>query len=443
MLFNMKRIKASILITLCLSVAQYALAKDTNIHDVRLWRAPDKTRIVFDLDQAIQHKIFTLKNPDRVVIDIPKTAMSANLSKIDLKNTPIVSLRSGAQGEGSLRIVLDLSKSVQAKSFFLKKSGRADDRLVIDLKDVKAHQKAVKKTVNDAKKEKRNLIVVVDAGHGGEDPGALGPKGVLEKKVVYAIAKKLAAYFNKERGYKAVMVRNGDYYVGLKKRREIARKHNADMFVSIHADAFRSPQAHGSSVYSLSSKGASSASAQFLADSENQADLIGGVSLSDKDKLLSSVLLDLSMTYKMESSLEVGASVLSNMGEISRLHSRSVEQAAFAVLKTPDIPSILVETGFISNPKEAKKLNSSSYQNKMARAIFRGINGYFQRKAPEGSYIASKYNKPNKNASYVVERGDTLSGIASRYEVSMKKLQDYNRLSSNSLRIGQKLKIPN
>lgn len=441
MLVNIKRIITGILITLCLSAAQYALAKSATIHDVRLWRAPDSTRIVFDLDQAIEHKIFTLSNPDRVVIDIPNAAMSANLSKIELKDSPIVAVRSGANGANMLRIVLDLSHSVKAGSFFLKKSGRADNRLVLDLKDIAAHQKTATKTMNDASSEKRNLVIAIDAGHGGEDPGALGPNNIYEKKVVFAIAQQLENYFNKEKGYKAVMVRTGDYFVGLKDRREIARKAHADMFVSIHADAFKNPQAHGSSVYSLSSKGASSASAQFLADSENQSDLVGGVSLNDKDALLSSVLVDLSMTYKMESSLEVGANVLHNMGAISRLHSTTVEQAAFAVLKTPDIPSILVETGFISNPTEAKKLDSRHYQQKMARAIFQGIDGYFQLKAPEGSYIAWKYKKPDQNL-HLVEKGDTLSGIANRYAVSMNTLRNHNRLSSNSLQIGQKLIIP-
>ena len=442
MRFFFRRFITGALIALSLGVVPYALAEDANIHDVRLWRAPDKTRIVFDLDRAVEHKIFTLENPSRVVIDIPNAVMKADLNVVDLKKSPIISLRSGNQGKNELRIVLDLSDTVKPKSFFLKKSGKSDDRLVVDLADSKATQQGVAKTIKAENKNRRDLIIAVDAGHGGEDPGAIGPNKVYEKKVVFAIAEELARLFEKEDGYSVVMVRSGDYYVGLKDRRDIARNERADMFVSIHADAFKSPQAHGSSVYSLSHKGASSASAQFLADSENQADLVGGVSLSDKDALLSSVLVDLSMTYKMESSLEVGASVLHNMGSISRLHSSTVEQAAFAVLKTPDIPSILVETGFISNPKEAKKLNSSAYQKKMAKSIFQGIHQYFQHKAPEGTYIAWKYQKPKDDRLYVVESGDTLSEIANRYDVSMNKLRSFNSLSSNNLHIGQKLKIP-
>ncbi|NRB37265.1 MAG: N-acetylmuramoyl-L-alanine amidase [Pseudomonadales bacterium] len=419
------------------------LLANAAIHEVRLWSSPDKTRLVFDLDKPVAHKIFSLKNPSRVVIDIPAANMDFDTSKLVLKGTPIRLIRSAKKNKTDLRIVLDLDSNVSAGSFLLKKNGDADDRLVLDLKYLKGGVKkpTVVQTAKAQQKKQRNLIIAIDAGHGGEDPGATGPGRVREKRVVYAIAKKLAAKFNQHKGYKAVMIRSGDYYVGLSKRRELARKHNADLFISIHADAFTSPQAHGASVYALSNKGSSSSFAKFLAQRENKSDLFGGVSISDKDHILSSVLLDLSMTYKMDASLDVGKYVLKEMGTFTHLHSKRVGQAAFAVLKTPDIPSLLIETGFISNPKEAKNLNSRVYQQKMADAIFTGVNRYFKAKPLDGTYIAAKYGK-KRGKSYIVESGDTLSGIAVRYNVPMKSLRKHNRLSSNSVRIGQVLKIP-
>lgn len=434
------RLCLMLILSTCTSLSVAA----SKIHDVRLWPSPDKTRVVFDLDSPVDHKVFPLQNPSRVVIDIQDVSLQLDTSKLELKDTPIRLIRTAKQGKTGLRVVLDLEDNVNVKSFLLKKSGKADDRLVVDLNYLKAGKpkKTVTKSAVAQQQQKRDLIVAIDAGHGGEDPGALGPGKVYEKRVVYAIAKKLADKFNREKGYKAVMVRTGDYYVGLNKRRDIAREKRADMFISIHADAFTSPKAHGASVYALSGRGASSASAKFLADKENQSDLIGGISISDKDHVLSSVLLDLSMTYKMDASLEVGRYVLKEMDKLTKLHSKRVEQAAFAVLKTPDIPSILVETGFISNPKEAKNLNSRNYQAKMAAAIFNGVSNYFQVKAPEGSYIAAKHGSSKRDKRYIVERGDTLSGIADRYAVSMTTLRKHNRLRSSELRVGQVLKIP-
>lgn len=425
-----------------LGLSQSLLASAV-IHDVRLWSSPEKTRLVFDLDKPVKHKIFSLENPSRVVIDIPATKMQFDASKLELKHTPIRLIRSATQNKKDLRVVLDLDKDVSAGSFLLKKSGESGDRLVLDLKYLQGGKKpqAIVQSAQTQQKRQRDLIIAIDAGHGGEDPGAIGPGKVHEKRVVYAIAKKLAKNFDKEKGYKAIMVRSGDYYVGLSKRRDIARQKNADLFISIHADAFTSPKAHGASVYALSSKGSSSSEAKFLAQRENKSDLFGGVSISDTDKVLSSVLLNMAMTYKMEHSLDVGNYVLKEMGKFAHLHSKRVEQAAFAVLKTPDIPSLLVETGFISNPKEAKNLNSRKYQQKMANAIFTGVHRYFKAKPLDGTYIAAKYAK-KRGKSYIVESGDTLSGIAGRFDVPMNKLRKHNRLSSNNVRIGQVLKIP-
>ncbi|MCK5881595.1 MAG: N-acetylmuramoyl-L-alanine amidase [Sinobacterium sp.] len=431
-------------LVMCLLSLSVQLHAKTDVHEVRLWRSPDNTRVVFDMTGAATHKVFTLKSPHRVVLDIKNVTMSADLSQLSLKDTPVSSIRFAIQGDTGVRVVLDTSQAVNVRSFFLKKNGDAKDRLVLDLASGTSSKKAVKskKNVQEIKRGKRDIIIAIDAGHGGEDPGAIGPKKIYEKKVVLGIAKELKSKFNAQKGYKAVLVRKGDYYIPLSKRRDIARMANADMFVSIHADAFSSPKAHGTSVYALSSKGATSAFARFLANKENKSDLVGGVSLNDKDAVLSSVLLDLSMTHKMQSSLEIGEHVLGYMGKISRLHSKRVEQAAFAVLKTPDIPSLLIETGFISNPGEAKKLSTSSYRKKMANAIYQGVNEWFRANASEDTYIAQRSNKGRRDSVHIVSRGDTLSGIAGIYGVSMAQVKKSNKLRSSSLKIGQRLIIP-
>jgi len=460
--------------------SMHAYAKVT-VLDIRLWRAPDNTRVVFDLDSTTTYTLQKLENPSRVLIDIPGGVLALRLDKLNMQNMPIKSIRSLPQPNGALRVELELSEAVNVKHFFLKKNPPLDDRLVVDLIDtvIKEEPSEIDDVVGEkvvrplqstgttlpinnrspsnparpiatgevnksiqTQTGRRPLIIAIDAGHGGEDPGAIGPMRIREKDVVMEIAKKLQANFNRQLGYKAILIRKSDYFVGLEQRRVIARKANADLFVSIHADAFTKPQANGSSVFALSSSGATSATAQFLADKENQSDLVGGVSLDDKDAVLSSVLVDLSMTYKMESSLEVGALILRKMGNISRLHSTRVEQAAFAVLKTPDIPSVLVETGFISNKAEATKLNTPSYQQRMADAIFHGIHEYFLRKAPEGTYIASTKTVKTDDIVYLVGPGDTLSAIAKKYAVSMQHIIQYNGLRSSNVRIGQKLKIP-
>ena len=451
-----------------LLVLMTTVVEAASVDSVRLWRAPDHTRLVFDLSAAVDHKIFSLQSPDRLVIDIAQAQLKARLSELALTETPIAKVRSATRNKRDLRVVLDLKTSVKPRSFVLPAHGDKRDRLVIDLYDKAVYQKtkATKKTVtSETKQPQRDIVIAIDAGHGGEDPGALGPKNksrrIREKDVVLAISKELAKQINREKGYRAELVRTGDYYIPLRKRRDIARQKRADLFVSIHADAFKHPQANGASVFALSNRGATSETARFLAKRENDADLIGGVggvSLDDKEKVLASVLVDLSMTASLSSSLEVGGDVLKSMGGVARLHKRQVEQAGFAVLKSPDVPSILVETGFISNPGEAKKLNSSKYRRKMASAIASGIKRYFNRYPPADSYLAAVKNgtlkastkgrastgrvSNNGTRDYVIARGDTLSGIAKRYNISVAELRSLNGLSGSVIRIGQRLKIP-
>ncbi|WP_019528071.1 N-acetylmuramoyl-L-alanine amidase [Dasania marina] len=427
-------INASLLLSLAVQAA--------NVNDVRVWRAPDHTRVVLDLSSAVEHKVMMLSKPDRIVVDISDTVLKSQtqLSALDLANTPITRVRSGVQDKTNLRVVLDVKHGVKPRSFMLKASGEYGDRLVIDLLDVNQQQATVKRVNNSGKK--RDIIIAIDAGHGGEDPGATGPTKVREKHVVLAIAKELNSLFEKELGYEPVMIRSGDYYVGLEKRRKLARSAQADLFVSIHADAFKNHRAKGSSVYALSSRGASSTTAQFLANEANSSDLVGGVNLGEKDELLAGVLADLSMTATLDSSLQVGSKVVGQMGRISHLHSKRVEQAAFAVLKSPDIPSILVETGFISNPTEERNLKSSSYQRKMAAAIFNGIKTFFAASPPSETLIAWQKNQRNKTVAYTISRGDTLSDIAKRFRVSVADIQKTNGLASSSIRVGQKIIIP-
>ncbi len=430
-----------------------------DINGIRLWRAPDSTRLVLDLSGQVEHKVFTLKHPDRVVIDIQTVTLKASSKTLALKGTPINKMRFGKRGKAGLRLVLDMQRAVTPSSFSLKKHGGKPDRLVVDLLDgnvkpalVKAGPRPVAyktQDIMDMVPAKRDVIIAVDAGHGGEDPGALGPRKLKlkEKHVVLAISKKLVNRINAEPGYKAFLVRKGDYYIPLRKRRNAARSKRADLFVSIHADAFKDSRAKGASVFALSRKGATSETARFLASTENKADLIGGVGgvdLSEVDDTVAGVLVDISMNATLSNSLNVGARVLREMGAITKLHKKHVEQAGFAVLKSPDVPSILVETGFISNPGEAKKLATNAFRSKVAGAVFRGVKAYFNDSPPAGSWIAwQKSQGKRARTEYVIASGDTLSGIAKRYNVQLNTLLKRNGLKRSAvIRVGQRLTIP-
>lgn len=410
-------------------------AAATEIQGVRFWAAPDHTRVVFDTSGPVSHTLISLQNPHRLVIDIPAATGSAALRSSQGATGLVKGLRTGKRGADGLRIVLDLKQATKPRSFKLKPGGQHGHRLVIDLyesgnsKQATATRSVVQKTSTT-----RDLVIAIDAGHGGEDPGATGRRGTREKDVVLSIARKLAALIKKEPGMRPVMVRQGDYYIGLRQRINKARKHGADMFISIHADAFRDRRAHGSSVFVLSRRGASSEMARWLAQKENAADLAGGVSLDDKDDVLAHVLLDLSQTATIEASVDVADNILGEMKRLGKTHKSSVQQAGFAVLKSPDIPSVLVETAFISNPAEEKKLRSSSHQDKLARAMLRGIRNYFGSHPPPGTQLVSR--------EHVIKRGDTLGHIAKRYQVSLNSLRGFNALKNDRLHVGKTLRIP-
>lgn len=412
-----------------------------DIESVRLWRAPDKTRLVLDLSSTVEHNIFPLQNPNRLVVDLSDSRIKTTFEGLELRNTPIAGIRAAVRNKTDVRVVLDLSGTVSPKSFTLPANEQYSNRLVIDLFD---NKRVISRTLDEVvKKKDRRIIVAIDAGHGGEDPGALGPRRVREKVVVLQLAKKIKKLFDGNPNFQGELVRSGDYYLAHRKRTQIARDKQADFFISIHADAFTDPSAHGASVYALSTTGATSEQARYLADKENRADLIGGassLSLDGRDEVLAGVLLDLSMNATLRRSLDAGDYVLKNMGTVARLHKKKVEQAGFLVLKSPDIPSLLLETGFISNPNEAQKLSTSGYQNKMAQAIFEGIEQYFLDNPPPGTLLAKNGNRVDR--IYVVAPGDTLSEIAVRFNVSMKKIKRYNKMSSNKIRVGKKIKIP-
>ena len=383
------------LLNLILASAALALpfgVSATQIRNARLWRSDDKLRLVFDLSGPVQYKTFSLSAPERLIIDLSGAHLSGDFRQLALSNTVIRSIRSGPFGQGDTRIVLDLSSPVQLASFLLPPQDGQGHRLVLDLKTAVPLQIAsAPETIIDKAHPKRDIIVVVDPGHGGKDPGAVGAKGEREKDVVLSIAQLLAKRLKREKGFDVKLVRNDDFFVPLRKRVEIARKHKADMFISVHADAAPRLTASGASVYCLSEGGATSATARFMAQRENGADLLGATSLlnlKDKDPMLAGVILDMSMNATIAASLQLGSTVLGSLAGITTLHQKRVEQAGFAVLKSPDVPSILVETGFISNARDSQRLVTARHQQAVADGLFDGLQRYFQKNPPIDSYIA-------------------------------------------------------
>ncbi|APC16802.1 N-acetylmuramoyl-L-alanine amidase [Pseudomonas frederiksbergensis] len=372
-------------------------ASATQIRNARLWRSDDKLRLVLDLSGPVQYKTFSLSAPERLIIDLSGAQLSGDFSQLALTNTVIRSIRSGHFGQGITRIVLDLTGPVRLNSFQLPPQDGQGHRLVLDLLSAAPAQIAAaapfvqRETPLGKAHPKRDIIVVVDPGHGGKDPGAIGAKGEREKDVVLSIAQLLAKRLKREKGFDVKLVRNDDFFVPLRKRVEIARTHKADMFISVHADAAPRLTASGASVYALSEGGATSATARFMAQRENGADLLGATSLlnlKDKDPMLAGVILDMSMSATIAASLQLGNSVLGSLAGITTLHQKRVEQAGFAVLKSPDVPSILVETGFMSNARDSRRLVTARHQKAVADGLFEGLQRYFQKNPPVNSYMA-------------------------------------------------------
>jgi N-acetylmuramoyl-L-alanine amidase len=410
------------------------------VENVRLWSEDGRTRVVLDLSRPAEHTIFTLRGPDRLVVDLKDSRLTESLTKLPVGGA-IRSIRTGVRANGQLRVVFDLNQTVRSRSFTAGPNDEYGDRLVIDLQQ-QGNLRTVKRA-SETHVAGRDIVIAIDPGHGGRDPGAVGRAKTREKDVALMIARVLGEKINAEPGMKAILIRSGDYYVDHRERMEIARRSKADLFVSIHADAVDDRRANGASVYVLSLKGASDEASKRLAERENASNFVGGVSLADKDAVLASVLLDLSQNAALSASLDVGNEVIGQLARVGKVHRRKVQQAGFLVLKSPDVPSILVETAYISNPDEEKKLRSHSHQAKLANAILLGVRKYFYDNPPPNTMIAlNQRGSSQQQVRHVISRGDTLSEIAERYNVSMSAIKSANRLSSNSVRVGQTLRIP-
>lgn len=438
-------------IRLCLALllafaASAAAASSVTLQQVRVSSGSDRTRVVLGMGGSFKYEMFTLVAPDRVVIDIQNGQVADTLpSAFDGKGV-VKRIRMGVH-EDYLRVVLDLARRIDPQSFTLTPKGKRGYRLVVDLptKNAPSPSHSVAKqaepesdpepTIKQPEAVQDGIVVVVDAGHGGKDSGAIGPHGTMEKVVVLEIARKLAAMIDAQPGMRAVMTRTGDYFLTLRQRIRKAQQVDADLFVSIHANAWKTPHPHGSSVYVLSLDGASSEHARWLAHRENHTGLLGGgLSLDKKDRAVASFMLGLVQSATIEASLNVAARVLDQLSQINDLHMETVQQAGFVVLKSPDIPSILVETAFITNPQEAQRLQSPEFQRKLARAVLQGIHGYFASYRPVGPLMAKR--------KHTVSRGETLSEIALQYGVSQAAIRRANDLESSTIRVGQTLVIP-
>jgi N-acetylmuramoyl-L-alanine amidase len=378
------------LLTLCVTAAAHAAAP-AEVGDVRLWTGPEGTRLVLDLSAPVHHEVFSLENPDRIVIDL-RNARLAMRKQLPEGQGPVQSVRSGPQDDGGLRIVLDLASRQSVKSFMVAPEGAAGHRLVVEMPAeapvAAAAASPVKSLAGNAKG--RDLVVAVDAGHGGQDPGAIGRGGTREKEVTLAIARRLAKAIDAEDGMRAVLIRDGDYFISLRGRIRKAREAGADMFISVHADSVLDRNVSGASVYVLSLRGASDEASRWLAERENAADLMGGVSLDDKNDVLASVLLDVTQKEAVSNSVDAAGAVLGALRRVGHVHgAHRVRHAGFVVLKSPDIPSMLVETAFISNAADERRLRDAAYQQRVAEAIHAGVREFFYDKPPPGTKLAA------------------------------------------------------
>ncbi len=431
--FIVSMFKQLLLFILCVFACSSATFAAT-LDDFNFEQVDGKLRLFFDLSEDVEHKLFRLDNPERVVIDLPATSLSKDVALEIEAVKPLLGLRYAVRNVDDLRVVLDLQDKMEINSVIMPDG--ETPRLLVELFNDDT-LKAIEVVTPKDEAEPREIIIMVDAGHGGKDPGAIGKRGTLEKDIALSLARKLAGRINKQIGYKAYLTRDKDIFIPLKQRTVLAREKQADLFVSIHADAAKNRSAKGSSVFTLSASGATSEAARWLAERENSSDLVGGVSIDDKDEVLASVLLDLSQRHTNETSVQIAGFLLGELTKLGDTHSDRVEQAGFMVLKSPDIPSVLVESAFLSNSAEEKKLRSKAHQDKLVTSLMRGIKNYFKENAPIGTIVASL-----RAEEHVIKSGETLSGIAHRYDISLKALRKINKLSSDKIRIGQVLRIP-
>lgn len=452
---NYNRLTLSLFLCLCLLFSMQVFAGN-QVQSVRISPAADNTRVVLDMTAAPQFKYFTLENPDRLVIDLSQVRTDSRLPATHGESALVRNIRSSSN-QNTMRIVLDLAKPVKPNVFALAPAAPHGHRLVIDLPDNSSASGSVSVTtttptitaapsvpatpIPSAVRAARDIIIAVDAGHGGVDPGSIGPAGTYEKNLTLPIARQLVALINKEPGMRASLVRTGDYFVHVNNRTDIARRMQADLLVSIHADAFTSPTPRGAAVWVLSLRRATSEVGRMLEQTERHSELLGGVAEVIKDsaneRYLAQTVLDLSMNHSMVTAHQVANQVLSELGKVTTLHRREPQAASLGVLRSPDIPSILVEVGFISNPQEERLLRNAAHQQKLVQSIFNGLRRHFELSPPADSLFAQRRAKEHR-----VQAGESLSLLAQRYNVSVDELRRHNNLRNDSLRIGQVLRIP-
>ncbi len=419
-----------------------SVAHANTIKNVRVWPAPDNTRVVFDLSQSPDYSYFTLYDakPYRLVIDFNDTKRGIDLSQVDPASLLIHKIRTSTpKSKNSTRIVLELSDKIEVNVFTLPANDRYGERLVVDLPGRSIERKNTPLRADQL--EERKVTVAIDAGHGGDDPGSIGPRGTYEKHVVLKVAKALADLINRDPAMQAFLIRTDDYYVGLKARTLKAEEIKADLLVSVHADAFTTPQPRGASVWVLSSRRANNEMGRLLEDKERISDVLGGVDTKIKSEdtygYLNKALIDMTMGHAMSSAFEMAEEVLAELNRVTRLHKKKPQHASLAVLTSGNVPSMLVETGFISNPHEEQQLLSNKHQQQLARAIYQGVRNYFTRRPPDGTLFAT-----SRSSQHVVKSGESLSVLAHRYNTSIKAIKARNGLKSNVLQVGQVLEIP-
>ncbi|MGY3685780.1 LysM peptidoglycan-binding domain-containing protein [Vibrio coralliilyticus] len=428
------------------------------LESIRVWPSPDETRVVIDLASEAEYSYFTLSSPDRLVVDLKQTSINTKLP-INVSDSPVLKRirKSSPPQKGTYRLVFELKRKVTPQLFKLAPTpgGQYGHRLVIDMPHGSSSSSTTAAKPSSSSSSPQvsrdasqllgtaDIVVAIDAGHGGEDPGSIGPSRKYEKHATLAISKKIAAQINAVPGMKAVLTRRGDYFVNLNKRSEIARGSKAHLLVSIHADGFRTPQPRGGSVFVLNTRRANSEIARWVENHEEQSQLLGGagevLSKNTSDKNVSQTLLDLQFSHSQKEGYKVATKILKQMSSAGiKLHKKQPVNASLAVLKSPDIPSVLVETGFITNPTEEKLLFQSSHQDKLARALTKAIVQYFEANPPEGTLFSNR----GKTIKHKVKRGESLSVIAKKYGTTTKAIMQTNKLKSSGLAIGQVLTIP-
>nr|WP_229650111.1 N-acetylmuramoyl-L-alanine amidase [Vibrio splendidus]MCC4882573.1 N-acetylmuramoyl-L-alanine amidase [Vibrio splendidus] len=457
MLISRRLISAVAMMAAVFSILFSSLVSANSLKSLRVWPSPEETRVVIDLKSEADFSYFTLSSPSRLVVDLKHTNLATKLPVV-VKDSPVLSKirKSSPPDKNTYRLVFELKKSSTAELFKLSPTpgGQYGHRLVIDLPHgaaskgtttSKPSKPTVSKNINQVKRQK-DILIVIDPGHGGEDPGSIGPSRKYEKNATLSISRKLAAQLNAVPGIKTRMTRNADYFVNLNRRVAIARENEAHLFISIHADAFTTPQPRGGSVFVLNTRRANTEISRWIENKEKQSELLGGSGAAFTgnidDKNVNQTLLDLQFSHSQKEGYKLATTILSEMGKVAKLHNSKPINTSLAVLRSPQIPSVLVETGFISNPTEEKLLFQRSHQDKLARAVTKAVVKYLKANPPEGIILSNATSLTGSVSQHKVSRGESLSVIASKYGTSTQTLMKFNNLKSSSLAIGQVLKIP-